>query len=314
MIFTDLTNEAIAARRSATVLRQDPATPDFQPEVWLVPADQVCWCVVRGAEAHRLGPACRYRFEAEIPRPLESMHVVQAELPEGDVIVMGVERAVLARWYARHPNAVAFIPDGWPPFVDGASASDAVRRHLNLLSGPFEPPAVRRQRRQRTLIIGAGIVAVVLGVLGGVERRVAHGRQVVALAQAQVDALYHAAFPVADASGLRPEMRLIQELRRAEGALANGGGLPSPIVAVDSLVRSQPAETLIRIQRVEVDGQGMRVEGSAPDAPALQEWNRALQNLPVGTAVLIGQPQTMAPAREGSVAFQATWHWQEIAP
>jgi hypothetical protein len=117
-----------------------------------------------------------YLFEHVLPVPIDQVHAVYSRLDGHSprVLACAVQRDALDEQIRNQPaEPIALTPSDLPPYIE--QNEDAARvdpNVLNLLTGPFEPPRLRRLR-QLWLAAVVALIVVVSGLgLIGFERRV----------------------------------------------------------------------------------------------------------------------------------------------
>lgn len=211
------------------------------------PASAFYWAVLEapGVGRDRKRPSAAATFaldlllEQHLPIPLGSVHVLYRCLDEGRVLALAMATDHLD---ALSPEALELSPAELPEFVSRVSPIDP--RSLNLLTGPYEPPALRRERSRR---FDSGLLGAVLmlGVLafGYSRREVVH-----ATAAATADSAYASlareinpdpTVPVTQAHN-RVTMELA-DLRQVSAAAGNGRKSPDAADTLEELLSGWPA-------------------------------------------------------------------------
>lgn len=252
-----------------------------------VRADLLYWGRLAQDAGGATSEAQRYRFEAVLPVPVDSLHLIQARLPDGTVVMAGIEpdrlRSHLVDRGDITPSTWEVLPDRLPAHVaDALSPADRddVIAKLNLLHGPFEPETRRVVRRRVSWALHGGVVLAALLAIIGVERRAsalhAHAEQV----RTETRRLLTGVVPLLPGDR-HPELRLTMELRRLEQA-ASGSGTTGmdPITALSSLWRVWPATLRTQIDAVNALPDRLVLRGTVPtlaDAELLAQACRSVE-------------------------------------
>ena len=270
-----------------------------------IPAARCYWGVLP-ADSKRLdASARRYRFEAVLPVPVESLHTADLDLPDGRVLMVGIERAELAALIgAASTPPLSAHPHALPPTLgDGIALSPEQLASLELLHGEFEPAPSRQRRRRVTLVlVAAPLVAAMIIIIGALTEAAAH-RSAEAQAREQANKLADAAVPLPPgAQWLPPTLRLEQELRRARQA-ANGAGPEADLVPVlDALWQVWPDDVRIQIDTIGLDAGRLVLRGRVPDAESAQQLAASLSQLPVPTGPWRAQPMNVPKVGSDAVS------------
>ena len=321
---TEVEHRTTGAADADALSAGNSVAPPISPEpddLILIAAEDAYWTVISAQEAERLGSAVAYRFEQDLPIPLEDVQVATCELASGAVVLLGVPRSELHQRWTASPSARRALPRDLPPFVQAAGAQDADRLQLNLLTGAFEPSAVRRERQRRRVILISLLSLLLLGAIVGVERRVARGWADVATLDARATTALAAAIPPGSGSSQRADLQLVQELRRIDQELAATGQHPEAVVALDAVLRAVPPATSWRITELTSDASGVHAQGWVASAAEAQQVQRAFgRQLTIsagGTtagaadAVLVADAPTLSPEPGGGLSMTFTWHWRD---
>ena len=138
------------------------------------PAERFYWAVLDASvlpRGRRRREQLGFLFEPWVPQPLDELHAVYEALGDGRYLACAVDRAELEQLEA---NIETLTPSALPPFVD--DKLEPCR--LNLLTGQFTPPPVRRLERRwaqaAVMIVLVLVLLVTVGLgrrAGAVERR-----------------------------------------------------------------------------------------------------------------------------------------------
>lgn len=185
-------------------------TKDAVHAAW--PAERFYWAVLEAPAVRRAwlggstdGPLLAL-LEEWIPEPIDAVHAAFAPLDDRRVLACAAPRAALA-----DATAVTLTPAGLPAELGALGVDPA---SLNLLTGPFEPPAVRRARRGRAAVVWLAMICLPLLVAWGLERRAAAHDRGGGAARAAAAGVLATLFPDApDADPLRLEVELERQRR-----------------------------------------------------------------------------------------------------
>ena len=252
-----------------------------------IPAERLYWAVLDPKPLGRTAIArteCGYLFEDALPVPIESVHASYRWLADGRVVACGIDRAALEAM--DRFGALTLVPASVPAPVLAAigpnAAASLVPRDLNLLTGPFEPQAVRAARR-RLLVTAASIAALVAVIIGwGVVRRGdALERATDRVEERRMEILKAAYAGDRSASALPPEYRLVGELRQLTSTRSSS--LPPLFDAgpsVAALVAAWPQEADARCDAISVTERSASIRGTAKDSAVMSRLEEAYRAVP----------------------------------
>ena len=255
----------------------------------ILPAEELYWCVVdsrslprRVRSARDIEPskqALDALFEEDLPCAFEAVHAVYAATAGGQVVGCAAPRETLEA--AAADRCLAVFPDRVPADIGASSAGDP--REMNLMTGPFEPPIVRRRRTQ---LITASVLCWALAVAVlfiGTQRRIAEGRTLVEKLNTRSEALMRSVVgEQASASG-QPVFALFQsewnQARRSTGQ-QEPDAAPADVTEVfASLAAVWPDEPARRVRRLEVLPDRIVISAATDDAPAAAAFASAFRDL-----------------------------------
>ncbi|MFI4854371.1 MAG: hypothetical protein ACIAQF_05255 [Phycisphaerales bacterium JB065] len=253
-------------------------------------AEDLYWCVVdpqtlpqrvrTAREIHRANEALDALFEEVLPCRLSEVHRVYAPVGDGRVIGCAAPTEVVAGVQAE--GRLSAMPDRIP---DGFGIEpQAIRDHLNLLSGQYEPPAISARRRSFVVASAiAWITAALMLFVGGllksrekqIEARGLNDRTEALMASVVGER--------AQASG-QPVVALFQsewnEARRAVGPETKETSDPDLIDQFSSLASAWPAEPARRLRRLEVSAGRVMILAATDDAEAAARFFSAFGDVP----------------------------------
>lgn len=266
------------------------------PTVPRIPADRLYWARLP-AGLH--GDARAFAAERVLPEPIEALHWVAAELPSGGCVFAGIPPETLRVWLADHVDAARHtwqvLPDHLPASVSSAIVDHAVLPRLNLLIGPFEPSLRRRWRHLVVIGVIIGMVAAILLVVVGVERRVAHLRaEAESWNAASSQRIARAVGLPADAP--HPELRLTQELRRLDQlGIAHAIDVPAMLQA---LLSTWPRDLATQVDSIAVDDGRVMVRATVPGMTEAERLATALAQVQVGKSTWRAEPVQMQTSNQ----------------
>ncbi len=218
-------------------------------------------------------------FEEDLPCAFEAVHAVYAATAGGQVVGCAAPRETLEA--AAADRCLAVFPNRVPADVGVSSIFNP--RELNLMTGPFESPIVRRRRTQ---LITASVLCWALAVAVlfiGTQRRIAEGRTLVEKLNTRSEALMRSVVgEQASASG-QPVFALFQsELNQARRTDGKREPKADPADVTDlfaSLAEVWPDEPPRRVRRLEVLPERILINTATDDAPAAATFASAFRSL-----------------------------------
>ncbi|MFP4450825.1 MAG: hypothetical protein ACLFP0_07865 [Rhodosalinus sp.] len=259
------------------------ATP--APIATLAP-EELYWGLI-AAPAPHAAAARRYRFEAQLPVPVETLHCVEHPLGDGRVVCVAIEterlRELLHLREDIDTGTWAVIPADAPPALHAAGVDAAACARLNLLNGDFEPLRRRRLRRAvaATWMLGL-LLALGLAAFGSERRARAERRAAARIARVTSDAVAAAFPPEEGEAALPPESRLTQHLRRLRQA---GDRSIDPTAAnaiagtLESLCQAWPGARRYQIATLTAAADRIILRGRAATSPDVEALARALDGV-----------------------------------
>ena len=278
-----------------------------------IPTQALYWVRLASREAPRSPTGRRYRSERVLPVPVESLHLVETRLADGDWLLAGIEpdrlRAHLVDRSDIGRSTWWLVPDAIPAHlhVPEAETLDACAR-LNLLSGAFEPASHRSRRRLIDIggLVAAGLMCALIVI--GVERRVAAAHadalRVQAAAQTEVESVVPAL-----GTATNPTARLTMELRRLEQvarspALANSAADAG--LAIEALLARWPADVRAQIETLSASPDRVILRGRVPTLVDAERIAQACPRLETGTRSWSAQPLQAQQGANGA-EFSLSW-------
>lgn len=276
-----------------------------------IPAQALYWGRLPAGSARTTRETQDYRFERVLPLPVERLHTARATLPDGGMLVVGIEterfRAHLAGRTDVTPATWELIPDRLPDHLAATvdqSIAAATLGSLNLLHGAFEPQPRRTLRLRIAYILNAALVLVALLAVIGIERRAARLAGQTQAVSSQTRALVATVVPP-QAGDRHPELRLTMELRRLEQAISGSGGdALDPILTLTALWRSWPTDLRAQIEAVGALQDRLVIRGNVPSLADAERVAQACRTLE-GPLRLRAQPM-QAQASERGASFLLT--------
>lgn len=268
----------------ATVTLADP-TPSSRASATLTwPADRFYWATLPPGIIRRDGvlpPGAIELARDQVPVPMERLHAVAVLTPrssasdnDGRAVVCAIERELLR---ALDPGVLMLTPETIPACGGprGIDAPDPSR--LNLLTGEFEPRAIRSHHHRRAAIVLGAIALSCVAVSLDLSRRAAELRQVarddIAAAQALLARVSGSGVPDAIALG-----RELEQLRAIASPAGRGTSFDAPR-ALAEIVGAWPSDAGANVEWALPQSLSVRPEASTitvrtPGAPAafLAAW------------------------------------------
>ncbi|MBL9140568.1 MAG: hypothetical protein JNK53_01765 [Phycisphaerae bacterium] len=279
------------------------STASVESEIRVAPED-LYWAVLDPAPLGRnaIAPAERgFLLEAEVPVPIESLHVAYAVLPGSScLLACAIERERLQAITVDGPLSV--VPASLPAWLPADIHSAVAPGSLELLHSEFEPRACRRARRTFALVVASSIAVAASVVAFGVAAKSSAIDRAIAAYDDRSEQLTKAALAGAPKrSGLPDGLRLTAELRELRSTRA--GDAPTvrdsaPFLAM--ALAAWPEGTRAHIDSLSVTHRSISLRGQARSAEDYQRVMDALSALP---GWRIGPPQ-FREAKDG-YAFNA---------
>ena len=247
------------------------------------PRERFYWGVLdasilpRRPDAERLG----YLFEPLIPQPFDELQAVYHPLPNRRYIACAITRAALADLA---PAAVTLAPDALPDFVGDEIKARVDPARLNVLTGEFTPPAVRRARA-RLRMTASAVALLACGIAGlGFERRASAAQaRSEALALWIEDVQRQVLGPQAALSPLPLPLQLEAELRGLRRSRSEPEAVALPPDAAHDLVAllsRWPKELEVETDSVHVTDRSLHVQARFSESGDAQKLADALVDLP----------------------------------
>lgn len=251
-----------------------------------ISAGLLYWGRLAGGTAPGTGEAQDYRFERLLPLPVDHLHLVRTPLPDGGMLLIGIEperlRTHLAQRQDVTPATWELIPDHLPEHLAPAvpeAQRDQVLVHLNLLHGAFEPQPRRSLRLRMTAVFAGGLILAALLVVIGIERRAALLQQHALSVSNQTRTVMAGIIPP-QAGERHPELRLTMELRRLEQAAAGTAtnGVDA-VAALSALWRVWPKDLRVQIEALGAMQDRLVIRGALPSLADAERLAQACRTL-----------------------------------
>ena len=259
--------------------------PGLQHVQWS--AADFYWAVIDTTSLpRRLGPINHeqlgYLFERSLPLPIDDVHAVYVRIGKSKrYVACGVDRARLSD--ALLPDALSLAPEGLPDWIDEDAAMASADR-FNLLTGEFEPRALRRPRRRAALEIIAAILVVAAVLVIGFERRIAAARNTAGTIESQRTALLQEVLansltPTALPSDVRmtAELRTLRQTRTTDAPSIE---LTDVSERLAMLLGRWPAGVHLRTQSLSATADSITLRGLLESVESSQTFVDAFQGLP----------------------------------
>lgn len=275
------------------------AAGGVQPHVTL-PAERLYWAVLdpRPLGRSRIADAeMGFLFEDALPVPIESVHARFLRLDDGRAVACGIGRDAIGAF--DRARLLSVTPDRIPEPVRLAAGPDRPigPADFNLLSGEYEPLAVRSLRRRAGLVaaslLGASMVLLAIGV---VRRGQALGRaaELVEGHRAEILRIAYPATPSAGPTGaapgeaagglpssMPPELRLLGEVRRLASTRSSElPELPDAAPSLAAILAAWPEGVGARCDSVTVNERSATLRGVAQDPEAVTRLDDAFRAVP----------------------------------
>jgi hypothetical protein len=277
-----------------------------------IPASLLYWGHLPAGSVPDRPAAQDFRFERVLPVPVERLHTIRAPLPDGGLVLAGIEperlRSHLSARQDVSPRTWELVPDRLPDHLgqglDAARTPDVLAR-LNLLHGAFEPEPRRRLRRRIALVLNSALVLASIVLVVGIERRAARLQEQSQRVAADTSAMIREVVTV-PLTERHPELRLTMELRRLEqAALGSSQGGLDPVPTLTALWRAWPTGVRTQIDAVAALQDRLVVRGTAAslaDAERIAQGCRTLD-----PALGLRMQPLQAQANERGAGFLLTF-------
>ncbi len=265
------------------------------------PADQFYWAIldrsvlprgVRNAPA-QLG----YLFESRLPVPIDTIHAVYAPIDDDRVLACGAPTEALDE--ADLGEALTLVPADLPPWVDDDTREQVTVDSLNLLTGPWLPPAIRRGQRRLVGWVAAAIVLCAACLVIGFERQRAASDAAAADVRSTEMDVYAGVLGESVRSSIDssfpPEQRIIAEHRRLmqtrSGPVEAQNDRIDAALLLTAILERWPTEQFIETETISVTNGAVTLVLRVPDLEDVQPIADAFSDLPDWQ---VTQPQTFA--------------------
>lgn len=278
------------------------------------PADRFYWATLPPGIIRRDGVLAPGAIEAvrdQIPAPMEHLHAVAIAIDRArgandyGGIVCAVEREVLR---TLDPGALMLTPKSIPACLmsHGSGSIDLAR--LNLLTGEFEPRAIRSHRHRRAAIVLGAITISCAVVAFDLARRAELLRREAGDDAAAVRAVLAQA-SLAQDSGTPDALALereLEQLRAIVSGAGRGASFDAP-KALTEIVGAWPSTDGALPQSLSVRADASTITVRTPGAPAafLSAWKT-----PAGWTS--AEPRVQANASAGSDAGLVTLELKQL--
>ena len=290
------------------------------------PAERFYWATLPPGIIRRdgvLSPGAIEAVRDQIPAPMENLHAVaitidrarDANGPGGEAgesqrggssgIVCAVEREVLR---TLDPGALMLTPESIPACLESHGSGSIDLARLNLLTGEFEPRAIRSHRHRRAAIVLGAIAISCAAVAFDLARRAELLRRAAGDDAAAVRAVLAQA-SLAQDSGTPDALALERELEQLR-AIASGAGRGASFdapKALTEIVGAWPSTDGALPQSLNVRADASTITVRTPGAPAafLSAWKT-----PVGWSS--AEPRVQAGSQAGSDGGLVTLELKQV--
>lgn len=226
-----------------------------------------------------------YQFEQVLPLSVETLQTARAALPDGRVLVVGIEperlREHLLRLDGEQPWRL--VPAALPPALAADGLPESALARLDLLHGAFEPAPRRRMRIATAAVAVAGGVVVASALVAGSLRRAAAIEMAARTIEAEADAVVEARLPARD-DGSLPTQRLDDEIVRLEalqGEQAQSQRWRDVVPLLGALWSRWPRELRLRVEALTVTQERIVVRATLAGAADGERLAQALGGEPL---------------------------------
>ena len=241
------------------------------------PPERFYWAVIdasvltRRARSEQLG----FLFEPWVPQPLDELHAVYASLANRRYLACAVARTELENL----PGDIETLtPAALPPFVE----EDVEPGRLNLLTGPFAPPPVRRLERRWVQAVFLIFLVWVLSLTVGLERRARAERNAEQVTRAQEEDVYRAV--LGSTTGVLPlPLQLEAELRALRQTRTPQGQVLEPFDAalvLSELLGRWPTALDLETDSIHITPDSIHVRCTLKSTAEVQQLASAVGELP----------------------------------
>jgi len=206
------------------------------PLIW--PADRFFWAVLDAPGVRRgiMPSGLAASLQDEVPVDVDTLHAVAIPIDNARVLVCAVKRDDLT---SLPPEVLSLTPSDFPDFpaltTDVLTDTPALRLP-ELLTGPFEPKPLRRERARRTSLLAASILLTAALISTGLLRRASSLHEHAEAARTHSATLLRDATSSGNLDALTREITRYQSLATTPHALTP----PDAAAALASLLRTWP--------------------------------------------------------------------------
>lgn len=247
-----------------------------------LPADRFYWARL---DASKLGDSRRpnrrslgYLFESVLPIPIEDVHSSYKQIDADTFIACGIQRCDLDE--LRAGGAITVAPIEVPSFLD----CDADPARMNLLTGPFAPPKLRRMQRQFLSMTAVLLVILAALLMVGTERRIdVLQAQSAILDQQQTDVAQTVLGEDTTDRSLPVSLQLtalVRELRSTRNVQTGPVESPDAAIALSELLTKWPSTVEAQTNSISIAPQMITIQASVASAESVQALADALQPMP----------------------------------
>lgn len=218
------------------------------------------------------------RLQDQLPIAVEELAIAFNRINQASILACALPVSTLRCAVEEQPELLLLAPDAVPPELNTAADAHA----LNLLNGPFEPPALARAKQRRTnTALAICAVAIALASFG-ILRRTGHLRSEAATLESEMtDAAAQTSGSRADLERSRRLLESERErliLTRTERAQKH---IPTDVSsAVAAILAAWPTDLEVRTQALSATAQGLTIAAELHDGAGGQELATALGSVP----------------------------------
>ena len=246
-----------------------------------VPADRCYWAIldptVLPKRIRKDHDQLSYLFEAYLPVDLESVQCAFATQADGKVIACAVALDEVRA--ARDAGVITLTPDAIHPSVASDNPLDPA--HLNLLTGPYEPPRFQQNRRIAFSLVAASLILstalICRGLIASASALDAQAHEVEGKV-GQIAAQALEVSPSRFASGSAAQAALLSRVRLidAESGESPDSQMKDAVPTLLEVLANWPSTAMIQVETLRIGAASVVIEGSAPDRDQVIELHRAL--------------------------------------
>lgn len=250
-----------------------------------IPAGQLYWDLLPAQLRRAARGTQDYQFEQVLPLSVETLQTARTALPDGRVLVVGIEPERLREHLLRLDSGQPWrlVPAALPQTFAGEGLPESALGRLDLLHGAFEPAPRRRMRIATAAVVVAGCVVVASAIVAGSLRRASAIERAAHAIEADADAVVAARLPAGENAGL-PLQRLDDEIVRLEalqGEQTQSQRWRDVVPLLGALWSRWPRELRLRVEALTVTQERIVVRATLAGAADGERLAQALGGEPL---------------------------------